>query len=53
MLTYLYDLFMSFVTFILGFFGIQMGKKSVSFAEDTKEESKEVAQEVQPAEQAE
>lgn len=33
MLSYLYDLLMSFITLILGFFGI--GKKSVRFAEDT------------------
>jgi hypothetical protein len=31
---------MSLVTMILGFFGIQLGKKSVSFAEDDKEEVK-------------
>lgn len=34
MLSYLYDLIMSFVTMILGFFGIDMKKKSVSFADD-------------------
>ena len=26
---------MSLVTYILGFFGIELGKKSVSFADDT------------------
>jgi hypothetical protein len=46
MLSYLYDLLMSFVTFILGLFGCS--KKSVSFAEDVKEETKET-QEIQPA----
>jgi hypothetical protein len=40
MLDRLYDLFMSLVTMILGFFGIQLGKKSVSFAEDVKDEVK-------------
>lgn len=34
MLSYLYDLFMSFVTLILGFFGIDMKKKSVTFADE-------------------
>jgi hypothetical protein len=42
-----YELLMSLVTYILGFFGIELGKKSVSFADDTKEaettETKEVA----------
>jgi len=39
------------VTFILGLLGIQFGKKSVSFAEDTKDEkSEEVPTEVAPAE---
>ena len=44
MLSYLYDLLMSFVTFILGLFGCS--KKSVSFAEDVKDTSSE--QEAQP-----
>ena len=30
-----YELLMSLVTYILGFFGIELGKKSVSFADDT------------------
>lgn len=34
MLSYLYELFMSFVTLILGFFGIEIGKKSVTFADE-------------------
>jgi hypothetical protein len=56
MLEKLYELFMSFVTMILGFFGIELGKKSVSFAEGTKEEEKkedateEKASESTPAE---
>lgn len=56
MLTYLYELLMSFVTYILGFFGIELGKKSVSFADEVekKEEAKPVAQEeVKPAETTE
>lgn len=40
MLTWLYDLLVSFVTFLLGYFGFDLKKKSVSFAEDTKEEEK-------------
>jgi hypothetical protein len=36
MLSYLYELIMSFVTLVLGFFGIDMKKKSVSFADDNK-----------------
>jgi hypothetical protein len=40
MLAWLYDLFMSIVTFILGFFGMDLKKKSVSFAEDAKEDEK-------------
>lgn len=34
MLTWLYELLMSFVTMILGFFGVDMKKKSVSFADE-------------------
>ncbi len=43
MLDYLYELIMSFVTMILGFFGIDMKKKSVSFADEgeKKEETAE------------
>ncbi len=44
MLSYLYSLLMSFVTFILGLLGLN--KKSVSFAEDVKDASTET-QEVQ------
>jgi hypothetical protein len=57
MLSYLYSLLMSFVTFILGLFGLN--KKSVSFADDVKdahteqEAQPEVSNEVvQPAETA-
>jgi hypothetical protein len=45
MLAWLYDFFMSFVTFLLGYFGFDLKKKSVSFAEDTKEGSTESASE--------
>lgn len=47
MLSYLYELIMSFVTMILGFFGIDMKKKSVSFADEA--EKKEEVQTEQPA----
>lgn len=40
MLSYLYELLMSFVTFILGLFGCK--KKSVSFADEAKDTSAEV-----------
>jgi hypothetical protein len=42
MLTWLYELLISFVSFILGLFGIQMNKKSVSFADDV--DKKEVVE---------
>lgn len=42
MLSYLYDILMSFVTFILGLFGCT--KKSVTFADDVKDTPAEVAQ---------
>ncbi len=45
MLSYLYDLLMTFVTFILGLLGLN--KKSVSFAEDVKDAPTET-QEAQP-----
>lgn len=34
MLSWLYELLMSFVTMILGFFGVDMKKKSVTFADE-------------------
>ena len=40
MLSWLYDLFMTFVTFVMSFFGVELGKKSVTFASDVKEEEK-------------
>jgi len=42
MLTWLYDLLISFVSFILGLFGIQMNKKSVSFSDD--DEKKDIVE---------
>ena len=42
MLTWLYELLMTFVAFVLSLFGIQMNKKSVSFAEEL--ENKDVAE---------
>ena len=42
MLTWLYELLTSFISFILGLFGIQMNKKSVSFADDV--EKKDVVE---------
>jgi len=42
MLTWLYELLMTFTACILGLFGIQMNKKSVSFADEV--ENKDVAE---------
>lgn len=47
MLSYFYELLMSFITFILGFFGIQIGKKTVRFA-DNIEEKKETSDKIDP-----
>ena len=46
MLTWLYDLFMSFVTFVLSFFGVDLGKKSVTFASDAKLEDEKKEEDV-------
>jgi hypothetical protein len=46
MLGAIYELFMSFVTFILGLFGLDMKKKSVSFADEV-EKKEEVQTQVQ------
>ena len=43
MLAWLYDLFLSFVTFVLGLFGFDLKKKSVSFADDVKDTPTESA----------
>ena len=47
MLSYLYELLMSFVTLVLGFFGIDLKKKSVSFADEV--EKKDEVQSEEPA----
>lgn len=51
MLSYLYELLMSFVTLVLGFFGIDLKKKSVSFADDF-EKKEETAEQVSKEETA-
>lgn len=51
MLTWLYELLMSFVTMILGFFGVDMKKKSVSFADEV-EKKEETAEQVSKEETA-
>jgi len=38
MLTWLYELLITFVTFVMSFFGVDINKKSVTFASDVKEE---------------
>jgi len=50
MLTWLYDLLMTFVTFIMSFFGVDLKKKNVTFASDMEkeEEKKEKEEEVKP-----
>ena len=50
MLTWLYDLFMTFVTFVMSFFGVELGKKSVTFASDVKEDEKKEDVVTPPAE---
>ena len=55
MLSYLYDLLMSIVTFVLGLFGIEMKKKSVSFADEAEkkeEQATPVEEETKSAESA-
>jgi hypothetical protein len=44
MLSYLYELIMSFVTLVLGFFGIDMKKKSVSFADEAEKKEEDTEQ---------
>ena len=46
MLSYLYELIMSFVTLVLGFFGIDMKKKSVSFADDNKTDTTDTTESI-------
>jgi hypothetical protein len=56
MLSYLYEIFMSIVTYILGFFGIQIGKKTVTFMDEVEKKediSVPVQQEIQSTEHTE
>lgn len=56
MLSYLYGLLMSFVTYLLGFFGIELGKKSVTFADEVEKKDATSAmsqEETKPAEATE
>ena len=48
MLTWLYELFMSIVIFIMSFFGVDLKKKNVSFASDAKEKEKKEDDVVNP-----
>jgi hypothetical protein len=43
MLTYLYELLMSLLAYILGFFGVELGKKTVRFADDVEKDTADVA----------
>jgi hypothetical protein len=38
MLSWLYDIFLAIVSFVMSFFGVELNKKSVTFASDVKEE---------------
>jgi hypothetical protein len=38
MLTWLYDIFVAIVSFVMSFFGFDLKKRSVTFASDVKEE---------------
>jgi hypothetical protein len=40
MLTWLYDIFLAIVSFVMSFFGVDLKKRSVSFASDVKEDEK-------------
>ena len=40
MLTWLYDIFLAIVSFVMSFFGFDLKKRSVTFASDVKEEEK-------------
>jgi len=46
MLTWLYDIFVAIVSFVMSFFGIDLKKRSVSFASDAKEGVEEKTDEV-------
>ena len=40
MLTWLYDIFVAIVSFVMSFFGFDLKKKGVTFASDVNEEEK-------------
>ncbi len=39
MLSWLYDVFMTIITFVMGLFGLDLKKRSVTFADDVKEDA--------------
>jgi len=41
MLSWLYDIFVAVVTFVMGLFGFDLKKRSVTFADDAKDTPKE------------
>jgi hypothetical protein len=45
MLTWLYDIFVAIVSFVMSFFGFDLKKRSVTFASDVKEEEEEKKEE--------
>lgn len=46
MLTWLYDIFVAIVSFVMSFFGFDLKKRSVTFASDAKEEVEKKEDEV-------
>ena len=50
MLTWLYDIFLAIVSFVMSFFGFDLKKRSVTFASDVKEEEKKEDVVTPPAE---
>jgi hypothetical protein len=53
MLSWLYEMFMSFVTFILSLLGLSSDKKTVTFAEDTKDGETPLTQDTSPTSEQE
>ena len=51
MLTWLYDIFLAIVSFVMSFFGFDLKKRSVTFASDVKEEEKKEEDLVAPKEE--
>jgi len=41
MLSWLYDIFVAVVTFVMGLFGLDLKKRSVTFADDAKDAPKD------------